>query len=298
MLNEHNHLPEPEHEDGLLALQEMLSIARISNDNPRTIMKTCQQNVPTENAAYMCRPVNIRQRINRIRRLKVDHGANPEDRRSIRISSELSRTIDGELFLLFDDNDDDDNDEMCDCDTDRILAFATEKNFIILNKNPHWFGDGTFDVSPLLFKQLYTINVIESGKNLPMIFALLPNKKGETYERLFEIIKIDIQNDPKSIMLDFEKAAINAVSKWFPLTFIMLCYFHLCQNLWKNVQNKGLVTGYSECVDIRKNFKMLKCLAFVPTKDVIFAFKEISRLSVPEFEPMLTYLKNFTLAPL
>jgi len=77
----------------------MLSIARISNDNPRTIMKTCQQNVPTENAAYMCRPVNIRQRINRIRRLKVDHGANPEDRRSIRISSELSRTIDGELFL-------------------------------------------------------------------------------------------------------------------------------------------------------------------------------------------------------
>ncbi len=80
---------------------------------------------------------------------------------------------------------------MCDCDTDRILVFATEKNFIILNKNPHWFGDGTFDVSPLLFKQLYTINVIESGKNLPMIFALLPNKKGETYERLFEIIKID-----------------------------------------------------------------------------------------------------------
>ena len=99
---------------------------------------------------------------------------------------------------------------------------------------------------------------------------MLPKKKGETYERLFEIIKIDIQNDPKSIMLDFEKAAINAVSKWFPLTIIMLCYFHLCQNLWKNVQNKGLVT---ECVYIRRNFKMLKFLAFVPTKDVIFCIQ-------------------------
>ena len=73
----------------------------------------------------------------------------------------------------------------------------------------------------------------------------------------------------------------------------MLCYFHLCQNLWKNIQNKNLVTRYVESANVRKNFKLLKCLSFVPAKDVIFAFKENCGLCDPEFKPMLTYFEEF-----
>ena len=126
MITEHNHMPEPEREDGLLALNEMLLIAKISNDNPRTIMKNCQQNVLPENASYMSRQVNIRQRINRIRRLKIDHGDNPKFRKGLTISNELSETIDGDMFLWHDDIGD--NYDECDCD--RILIFTTQKNRI------------------------------------------------------------------------------------------------------------------------------------------------------------------------
>ena len=37
----------------------------------------------------------------------------------------------------------------------------------------------------------------------------------------------------------------------------------------------------------------MKCLAFVPIKDVISAFKEISRISVEDFKPMLEYFEEF-----
>ena len=174
IITEHNHIPEPERTAGLLALEEMLQRAKISSDNPRTIMKKSQLQVPTESAPFLCRPANIRQRINRLRRKDIDHGENPSNRSGIRINEELRFTLDGELFLWYDDNEEDG----CDCDTHSLLIFATEKNFVILNSNPHWYGDGTFDVAPLLFKQMYTINVIESGKNLPLIYALLPDKKG------------------------------------------------------------------------------------------------------------------------
>ena len=48
IITEHNHIPEPERTAGLLALEEMLQRAKISSDNPRTIMKKSQLQVPTE----------------------------------------------------------------------------------------------------------------------------------------------------------------------------------------------------------------------------------------------------------
>ena len=157
----------------MLAVEEMLARAHISDDNPRTIMKNCQLNVPKESTPFMCRPQNIRQRIQRIRRAQIDHGANPQSKDQIDLKDELKFTLDDELFLWYEDDDDE-------LDTNRILVFATPSNFEILNSNPHWYGDGTFAVAPVLFKQLFTLNVIVSGKNLPMVFALLPDKKGTT----------------------------------------------------------------------------------------------------------------------
>ena len=73
IVNKHNHIPEPEKEQGLLILNRMLERATISNDNPRIIIKQCQLDLEIENASYMCRPNNIRQRINRIRNKQIDH---------------------------------------------------------------------------------------------------------------------------------------------------------------------------------------------------------------------------------
>ena len=72
---------------------------------------------------------------------------------------------------------------------DRVIVFSTTKNFEILKNSTEWYCDGTFDVSPLLFKQVYTINVIMNGKNLPMVYALLPHKQETTYNIFFKYYK-------------------------------------------------------------------------------------------------------------
>ena len=74
-----------------------------------------------------------------------------------------------------------------------------------------------------------------------------------------------------------------------------LCWFHLAQNLWKNIQLKNLAKDYVKDQLVRKLFKYLKFLPFVPTKDVIKAFKQIQELakSCTKFNPMLTYFEKF-----
>ena len=98
-------------------------------------------------------------------------------------------------------------------DQERILVFTTEANIKLLEKNRVWYCDGTFDITPTLFTQLYSIHVIVHNKNLPMIYALLPNKLETTYIKLFKMIKSYLKHQPESVNIDFEKAVINAVEK-------------------------------------------------------------------------------------
>ena len=86
----------------------------------------------------------------------------------------------------------------------------------LLNQIHEWYADGTFDVAPELFKQLFTFNVLKRGKNLPLVYVLLPDKKQTTYEKMCEMLEQFIINAPESIMVDFEMAVINALRKYFP----------------------------------------------------------------------------------
>ena len=55
---------------------------------------------------------------------------------------ELSKTLRGNNFLLFDSGSD---------DKDRKLIFATGKNLETLESNTVWKADGTFKACPVLF---------------------------------------------------------------------------------------------------------------------------------------------------
>jgi hypothetical protein len=50
-----------------------------------------------------------------------------------------------------------------------------------------------------------------SNEILPLFYAYLLNKKYRTYLTLFELIKKNLNIDPISISVDFEKAVFNAV---------------------------------------------------------------------------------------
>ena len=126
-------------------------------------------------------------------------------------------------------------------DSKRVILFTTDSNLSILKSNKLWFGDGTFSVAPELFYQLYTINVIIKCKNIPLIYALLPDKCQQTYEKMFQMVIKDFRTEdfPTNLMHDFELGAINSIISLFGGTNIFGCYFHFTQNLWKNMQKKS-----------------------------------------------------------
>jgi hypothetical protein len=76
----------------------------------------------------------------------------------------------------------------------RILICADDKLKKNMGTCKHFYMDGTFKICPKSFYQLYTIHA-EIGSNqdylniIPIIYALLPDKKITTYELLFELIK-------------------------------------------------------------------------------------------------------------
>ena len=53
-----------------------------------------------------------------------------------------------------------------------------------------WLADGTFNVTPKMFYQFYSIHVSISGIAPACIYAFLPNKAEKTYHRFLEALKI------------------------------------------------------------------------------------------------------------
>jgi len=128
----------------------------------------------------------------------------------------LKKTKNADDFLLFDNK----------SDTKRILLFSTKNSLELMNNCLNWFCDGTFTCSPIPFKQLYTIHAVHYSNVIPSAYALLPDKKEDTYIQMFKALKSLNQNlNRKSIVMDFENAAMNAVKSEFPNTSINGCFF-------------------------------------------------------------------------
>lgn len=74
-------------------------------------------------------------------------------------------------------------------------------------------------------------------------------------------------------MVDFELAAVNAINQNFEGVNVSGCFFHLTQNVWKQIQKVGLQTRYNNYIEFAVNIRMLAALAFVPVADVIRAYE-------------------------
>lgn len=280
------HEPDPEHEECLLAYNESKRLAEETNDIPRTIISKVNLNVDSVAAVQLIRPHNMRQIINRVRKQNVER-VNFVFREEIDIPDELKKTIKSELLFLWD--------ESGKTDPLRVIIFSTTINIDKLDECQEWYVDGTFEVSPLLFKQVITVNVIFNGKNLPLIYSLLPNKSEASYREFFEML---LNNTDKSIspptrfIIDFEIAVIITIRKLFINSLINGCYFHYCQSLWRNVQKKGLITVISKSKTFRVSYRQLQCLAFVNLQDVVFTFNLIKENAPKEMDIFIIYFEK------
>ena len=77
---------------------------------------------------------------------------------------------------------------------------------------------------------------------IPVVFVLLPNKKQQTYHRLIEKLpEICLSWNPKFIMMDFERSAINEFGDKFTTTTtnsatMSGCFFHLQNSIHRKMQ--------------------------------------------------------------
>jgi hypothetical protein len=176
-------------------------------------------------------------------------------------------------------------------DPARILVLGDRKLVLELKKDTI-YGDGTFDKVPSMFYQLYTWHAKVGNSYPPCIYILLQKKNTDTYSRMFEIMKLLIPNlAPLKVLVDFEKACMNAVRIAFPHAEVKGCYFHLCQSLVRKINSVGLKTEYEGNVNIKITLKSLAALAFVPMEDVRRVFDLLAATFPDEarYNEVLTY---------
>ena len=98
--------------------------------------------------------------------------------------------------------------------------------------------DGTFHVCPSLFTQLFSINGFLHGQQFPLVYALLPSKSRNDYNRFFTLLREEMQTlglrlEPEHVMADFKISLVQSIELQCPQASIKGCYFHFSQCLWK-----------------------------------------------------------------
>ena len=170
----------------------------------------------------------------------------PSSLADIVLSADLTMTQDGERFLMINDG-----------TTDRILGFYTDDALEILCSASTIYMDGTFKVVPTIFCQLYTLHACYQGQMMPCEYFLLPQKRKETYIRMFRLMQDDAAAKnlvfrPPKFHIDYEAAVLKAIDQCFPAAEVKGCAFHFTQALWRNVQRFGLAEFYKNDMNVRK----------------------------------------------
>jgi hypothetical protein len=105
------------------------------------------------------------------------------------------------------------------------------------------------------------------------MFALLPDKDGQTYMKLWQVTFED--GLPITVTSDFEKGVLNTLGSVFLHTRISGCNFHQKQAVRRNIQAKGLLTLLNHSTKFIYLVKMLYGLVFVPPHRVTDIFNSI-----------------------
>ena len=86
----------------------------------------------------------------------------------------------------------------------------------LLNLSNTWLVDGTFNMSPDIFYQIYTIHVQLNGFAPSCVYVLLPNKTEKTFNRMIALLSKETNSNPGELLADVENAGLNAFSKNSP----------------------------------------------------------------------------------
>ena len=134
----------------------------------------------------------------------------------------------------------------------RVLIYSSDQQLEMLFESDTVFMDGTFDVTPSQFKQVFIMHVRKFGQGtwkinhpflyilirlfyvagLPVAFCLLPNKRGSTYTDLFERLKdqailVGKEFNPRCIISDYETGLLPVVQQEVSISPLMIYIQHI-----------------------------------------------------------------------
>ena len=293
----HNHLPQPDRATSEQVRSDMkqqaldqpaAKIGKLLADSLKDVSKEAMPTIPTND--NLKRVAWFARKEDRSKRQRLGEG--PEDANykslSTLVFDEALLRVGEESFLLYDDGKD--------MGDERIVIFGTKAMLEVMKDAEIWFADGTFKVAPSLWQQVYTGEAFVQGFTLPCFYALLPNKKGATYKRMWDIIfqLLGFEEDQQLpfIMQDFEKAALNALVKHVGLDNLGGCFFHFKQALHRHLQDLGLTPKYCNDVSFRVRVASLGALAFVPVEDVQRVYDQLEATFLPDEKPLLEYFSK------
>jgi hypothetical protein len=133
---------------------------------------------------------------------------------------------------------------------------------------------------------------------LPCVYAFMNGKSEEDYKRVIGYVKqaatkLGIRLNPKTIMTDFELAAINAFKYEFPGATNKGCFFHFNQCLYRKVCEVGLKTDYSESDTVNLLVRLSMILPLVPLNEISEAYYIVTEYKPEVFCPKIEKFMDY-----
>jgi hypothetical protein len=117
------------------------------------------------------------------------------------------------------------------------------------------------------------------GKSVPCIFALLPNKERNSYQRLASCIRDQLKSVQHVLVhmihMDFEKGLMAAFNSTFPGNIISGCEFHWKSCLRKRISADGLLVYYNSNVKMQQLVRYIWALACIPRTEIVRAWETV-----------------------
>ena len=285
-LSVHNHVPDVAKVEVRKSLAKIKAKAKTTQESTHKIVASTLKDTSTTVAGLLPPVRFIKQTVRRARRLDGVPLANPAKLDELVIPDVYKKTIKGEQFLMYDSG----------SGPHRILIFTTTDNLKLMSECPNWYADSTFKCTPPLFNQVYTIHAAKYSSVIPTVFVLMTNRSSNTYIKvLMELDKLNPNLKPKSVMTDFEMAALLAFKTVYSDIEQRGCLFHMAQCIWKKIQSDAeLRNKYTSHVEFALSIRQLLSLAFVPTSDVVAASDDLMESTFfTDNEDIITDLVNY-----
>ena len=174
-----NHAPDPVKVEARKMRQHLFEEAINSQAPSQAVAATALSEVPKIVLAEMPTLNSLTRSIRRIRENEEVAPPLPKNLEELIIPEEYQTMENGDKFLAFDSGP----------GLNRMLIFWTKNSVDWLSKGGVLLNDGTFNVAPNLFSQMYTLHAYEDGHSVPCVFALTAHRTAEVYTNILSYLK-------------------------------------------------------------------------------------------------------------